>query len=445
MLRTLLSGIGLLLTVGAARAQEPFALPHPAEELVIAFDSARTLPDDDTGAHIAGLLREPAEPLRLPDVDTTGARFLSLFYSRSVAGHEGDPTFSILALPHPEGWLLYPDLDNDEDLRDDGPPQLLVDSTGVVTFTLVAPHDPQQVTRRRVQHVPTGVRTGLVSETWVAGMMDEEGNLKPFFAGLSGLSGERGTFLFDDRPVFARGVLRHGADTLHIGVYDWNVNGRYDDEEDLLLVDVDGDGVLVWQQHDDAVFRLDEVFEVQGRRYRLSYVDPYGRGVRAVEVTDAPTERYLAERRAAFEAATFEPRERHPLDASFWDLALPTLDGDTLRLADLRGRPLLLNVWGEWCSPCRMEMPSHVAADSLLAPDGLQIVGVLSTGDEAAARAYLAEVGATWPQVTLTDAFREWFNIRFYPTNLFIAPEGEAAIEAGVVNLQFLEQQMGTR
>jgi peroxiredoxin len=43
------------------------------------------------------------------------------------------------------------------------------------------------------------------------------------------------------------------------------------------------------------------------------------------------------------------------------DMALPTLSGEMLRLADLRGRVVLLNVWATWCYPCRAEMPAMAA------------------------------------------------------------------------------------
>jgi thiol-disulfide isomerase/thioredoxin len=43
------------------------------------------------------------------------------------------------------------------------------------------------------------------------------------------------------------------------------------------------------------------------------------------------------------------------------DLSLPTLEGETLRLADLRGPVVLLNVWATWCYPCRAELPAMAA------------------------------------------------------------------------------------
>jgi cytochrome c-type biogenesis protein len=57
------------------------------------------------------------------------------------------------------------------------------------------------------------------------------------------------------------------------------------------------------------------------------------------------------------------------------DVQFTKLDGSPLRLADLRGRVVLLNFWATWCVPCRSEMPEFNQMQRTLETRGLSIVG----------------------------------------------------------------------
>ena len=64
------------------------------------------------------------------------------------------------------------------------------------------------------------------------------------------------------------------------------------------------------------------------------------------------------------------------------DFVLPDLDGRTHRLADYRGKPLLVSFWAVWCPSCRKEMPALAALRKAVADDGIAVLAV-NIGDSA--------------------------------------------------------------
>jgi cytochrome c biogenesis protein CcmG/thiol:disulfide interchange protein DsbE len=102
-----------------------------------------------------------------------------------------------------------------------------------------------------------------------------------------------------------------------------------------------------------------------------------------------------------------------------------TLDGATLALTDLRGRPVILNFWGPSCVPCRDEFPLFSAKLASHAADGLAIVGILMYDAPAPARDFVAAYGATWPSVQDADgAIRTAYRVAARPQTYFIDRDG---------------------
>ena len=58
------------------------------------------------------------------------------------------------------------------------------------------------------------------------------------------------------------------------------------------------------------------------------------------------------------------------------DFTLATTTGKLVSMSDLRGKVILLNFWGTWCGPCRMELPDFVKLYDKYNTDGLEIVGI---------------------------------------------------------------------
>lgn len=73
------------------------------------------------------------------------------------------------------------------------------------------------------------------------------------------------------------------------------------------------------------------------------------------------------------------------------------LEGRTLSLASMRGKPTVVNVWGSWCADCHAEQPHLVAAAKQLG-DRAHFVGIDSRDNGTAqALAYTERYGITWP------------------------------------------------
>ena len=67
------------------------------------------------------------------------------------------------------------------------------------------------------------------------------------------------------------------------------------------------------------------------------------------------------------------PQDREPFGI---DITLPSLHGDSLHLAHLRGQVILVNFWATWCHPCRAEMPSMQALYEAYRARGFTIVAI---------------------------------------------------------------------
>ena len=58
------------------------------------------------------------------------------------------------------------------------------------------------------------------------------------------------------------------------------------------------------------------------------------------------------------------------------DFTLKDMNGTEVKLADLKGKVVLLNFWATWCGPCRLEIPSFVELQEKYADQGFRIIGI---------------------------------------------------------------------
>ena len=107
------------------------------------------------------------------------------------------------------------------------------------------------------------------------------------------------------------------------------------------------------------------------------------------------------------------------------NFTLADLDGNPLRLGDLRGRPVIVNFWASWCGPCVEEFPLLVKAQAQYRAAGLAVIGIVFRDRSEAARAFMGRMGGTWPTaMDPGDEVAARFGIIGPPDTFFIDRNG---------------------
>ena len=97
------------------------------------------------------------------------------------------------------------------------------------------------------------------------------------------------------------------------------------------------------------------------------------------------------------------------------------------RLADYRGKVLMINVWATWCLPCRVEMPSIEALNKAYASKGLKIVAVSidDPGTDSTIRAFVKQYGLTFEVLhDQRGRISDLYDVTGYPETFIIGKDG---------------------
>ena len=126
-------------------------------------------------------------------------------------------------------------------------------------------------------------------------------------------------------------------------------------------------------------------------------------------------------------------------------------DGE-LSLTDLKGKVIIVDIWGTWCPPCRMEVPHFVELYNKYHDAGLEVVGINFEKDRSGAyldyegsRAKVPgearRLGINYALLFgIQEIIRQVPGFRGFPTTLFIDHEGAVRVrEVGYKPLEELE------
>ena len=121
----------------------------------------------------------------------------------------------------------------------------------------------------------------------------------------------------------------------------------------------------------------------------------------------------------------FTPPEWPSTDTPLHDIPIALLDGETLRLSDLRGKVVVLNFWASWCPPCRWEMPAFEAIWREYRDQGVVFVGIGEGDTVKDARGFAEDKGITYPLgLDTTAQFARQLSVLQLPTTFLFDREG---------------------
>ncbi|GAP06659.1 peroxiredoxin [Anaerolinea thermolimosa] len=123
-----------------------------------------------------------------------------------------------------------------------------------------------------------------------------------------------------------------------------------------------------------------------------------------------------------------DPGNKRPLPPTtgepMADFSLTGLDRRTVRLSDLKGKPVVLNFWATWCPPCREEMPLFEKY-SREYRDQVTVVGVNYGEDAVTVQNFVAENKITFPiWLDPKGEISDLYYIDSYPSTFFIDGQG---------------------
>lgn len=108
------------------------------------------------------------------------------------------------------------------------------------------------------------------------------------------------------------------------------------------------------------------------------------------------------------------------------DFAVTSPSGETVRLSELRGAPVVVNFWATWCTSCLAEMPEFKRAQQELGPERLQVLAINAGEDSATAQGFIEQLDARDfrfgmdPSLVVADAY----GVFGMPTSIFIDADG---------------------
>ena len=106
------------------------------------------------------------------------------------------------------------------------------------------------------------------------------------------------------------------------------------------------------------------------------------------------------------------------------DFTLQSTDGKTVKLADLKGKVVLLDFWATWCPPCRVSTPALVRLNEKFKGKNLTVIGINLDEDTSKVVPYIQKAKIKHPVLYGNGEVESNYKIRSIPTFYLLNPNG---------------------
>jgi cytochrome c biogenesis protein CcmG/thiol:disulfide interchange protein DsbE len=128
------------------------------------------------------------------------------------------------------------------------------------------------------------------------------------------------------------------------------------------------------------------------------------------------------------------------------EFTLKDMNGVDVRLADFKGKPLIVNFWATWCPPCILEQPELTELAAEYKDRGLTMVGISYNDEPAQIQEYAKEFKVPYPMLVgrdRDDVFDAFGLTAGLPTTVFIRADGTIATRLQGINTKaWLQEQI---
>ena len=132
---------------------------------------------------------------------------------------------------------------------------------------------------------------------------------------------------------------------------------------------------------------------------------------------------------------TSVPETTAPQTFAAPDFTVYDIDGNSHRLSDFQGKPVILNFWASWCGPCRQEMPEVKKIYEQYKDKGFDIVGVSLDNNKKAWVGAINKMELPWHHISDLKGWQcegaAVYGINAIPATILYGPDGKV-VAAGL-------------